>query len=706
MNLRNLKDKYSYLLKDVSRNLFIVSLILIFLDNTTSIKINKFIRLDYLFMTATIFGIIAFQLWFNKVNEKKKYLFKKIIKHVFLFFLVITIISSLKFELLSPIQQLFHRYQFILALITLILGTLIFIQNRKFIISIKGETKKELEEEETRKKNFTKRFPRISKVFGVRCLIKWVYKEDWKYSIPLILLLIISGVLRFWNSGYLLPAQDEYYQINAAKRLITEGTFDYSRGTIMVYLISISYRFFGEINLLNARLITIIFSVSITLIIYKLGKKFFKLVGVISAYLWTFSPYSIGMSQYLREYSLNLFLILISVIILSHFYEQKKAQNSPQKRTGVIIYIILLVFLLILSFNKTIMGDSFIVYPLVLIISVISYFLYLKINRMQISSLIVDKHNLMSIALIFILIFSLFGTSYIYFTMTLFHNNENINYGYLNLFFNPDTTSTFLSASQWFSSLNIHPLILIAIFILPLIVYYKDIFLINYFLIFLSINLTLIFFVNRYFGSIYSYYSLPFYILILSLSISLIILVINTIFLSIKWKTLLFLIILIIFNPFTAINNNLTQRNGQLDKNVYNYRYDIHSVLSLLNENNFSTKDVVITSFLPIAFSFYYSNYTFIKNETESEYITYTYRDDKIMYDYPKNVFPYDYDKKTRLVDGKNTMLKIISDNPKGWIITRKSLNVDFLKESNSTIKKVGEVKDIKGHNIFVWQTN
>lgn len=76
------------------------------------------------------------------------------------------------------------------------------------------------------------------------------------------------------------------------------------------------------------------------------------------------------------------------------------------------------------------------------------------------------------------------------------------------------------------------------------------------------------------------------------------------------------------------------------------------------------------------------------------------------MYDYPKNVFPYDYDKKTRLVDGKNTMLKIISDNPKGWIITRKSLNVDFLKESNSTIKKVGEVKDIKGHNIFVWQTN
>lgn len=278
--------------------------------------------------------------WFNvfKLKFTEKFDFRKIIssenyqkaliKYLFLVFLII--IALLELEPVSNYLSFLASFKTHLFVLAIVFGVVTFWQNKEVIDKVEEEIAEEQKQEEKRKAEFTKKYPGINKIPLIRNFVRWMYKEGWRYSITLFLIVLVGFGLRVTNLTYLEPYTDEYAHLVGAKAINDHGsptffidgkmTEPYTRTYSLTVLISVLFSFFGT-SLFIARLPGVMFGTLAIIPFYFIGRKINKNIGLISSVLWMCSPWAIAVSRNVREYAIFPFFFLVIFLFLLKFYD-------------------------------------------------------------------------------------------------------------------------------------------------------------------------------------------------------------------------------------------------------------------------------------------------------------------------------------------------------------------------------------------------
>jgi len=164
-------------------------------------------------------------------------------------------------------------------------------------------------------------------VFGIIAM----NKEFIKSKIVPIILIILGAVIRFYNIGRRSLWLDEAITVQLAQSSIREIIINRASTGIHppLYFLIIHFwiRLFGDSEI-ALRGFSSVFSILSIYLIYKLSSKLFGVtVGVISAFLFAFSPFQLYYSGEARMYPFLTFLLLLSIYLLYQWISESK-KNS------------------------------------------------------------------------------------------------------------------------------------------------------------------------------------------------------------------------------------------------------------------------------------------------------------------------------------------------------------------------------------------
>ncbi|MFA4960237.1 MAG: hypothetical protein WC548_01090 [Candidatus Pacearchaeota archaeon] len=693
-------------------------------------ELPKFWNLTYIFFFVVVMNVIYLSLKIKNIPEEKRKNSKMLYYFSHLFLLSLVIIALNQF-LKRPFVNDFLPE---ITMISIALGFLTFYANRnKVEQEIESDKIKEENAEKRRAEEFDWKFRKLAwfdfdygikrawsdKRYGLWLLrvlispvvwiarlpysfVRWMYKEGWWYSVGLIAIVALGFVLRVWNLGKLSPVFDEYLHLNAGKRFFLEGSFNYPRARFLSYLIGIIFTLNGGTSVFLARLPLVIISSSSVFFIYFLGREINKKTGLITSYLFAFCPMIIGMSRYIREYEFYLFLFIILLLFII-----KISKNILKNRRYLKNYIIFII--LIMGYYFFI--ERIIVIIEILIISLIFLFVY---NYKALSKKISIKHIILIGAILVILI--LFFLNAYSEVIDISFKGEKL---YSEMLF--DGTWNYKGFTlNWFSGTFVGKIFLISVFLCPLLFNRRKLILSSY-ISFLIFFIGLSYIANTYFAPRYIYYAYPFYILIFSFSIYLILKTIK----SSKYKKIYYLISLLIvfafFGPLNSIEGISSESNGIVDIKTGMVHYDIHPLFNFLTLNNFSNKDVLISSD-ELIFSYYY-NYTYLKDFENYPLKRIDYHKESSIpeYDY-SDIFVYYYTEDIRYnyfcrdsvcnMSESDRIYKIMSKYKSGWLILDKDRNKNWNDEGfpqssfnleDIPVTYIGSTEGYRGFDIYRW---
>jgi len=581
-----------------------------------------FWNMTYIFFAVIAVNTIFLAFKINKIPEAERKDSKMIyyFSHFFLLSLVVIVLNQ------------FLKRQFIIDLMPEIsalaigLGFLTFYAYRnKVEKEIEQEEKDEKSAEVKRYNEFDKKFLRISRIWGLRRFVRWMYKEGWVYSVGLIAIVVLGFVLRIWNLNYLQGADN--FNLLSAKALFQTGSFVYPRNLQITYTLAFLFKIFGT-TLAVARIPFVIIGTSSIFLIYFLGRFINKKIGIISSFLLAISPVAIEKSSYVREYAENFFWILLLAIIFIFIFQRHK--NKPKKFFFIssLVFLISSVFLFFYGqmINNEHMNFVLLIAGL-LLISTLLFAIKLNYKKIFFPMLVLIVVSLLTL-LYYIQIFS-----------SVFVRGLVYNIYWLKMFFDPMVQTPM----QWFSFSSIPFLFLIGLFLLPLI--FKSnkkeelhiliiVFFITISLFIFKVNFQL-FQNSRYLFPLY-----PFYITIFSAGLFYFLKGIK-----INYDKFILILIVIFLLVMVIIPQN-TLHGARHDLSIWsqnpnlrqptavgnaNYFYDI---FNLLEQNNFSNKDIIVIRGENQFFISWYFNYTI--NRTFKNNNRYTYdTGDKVYLVYP-----------------------------------------------------------------------
>ena len=114
-----------------------------------------------------------------------------------------------------------EKMQYMLVILAIVFGSLIFYVNREKIENLEEENGEEELSEEKRKLEFEEKFPILNKTFIIWWICKWFWKEWLKYSLGLIIIILLWLWLRFTAAIHLntVIVEEEFHYI-PAKNLV------------------------------------------------------------------------------------------------------------------------------------------------------------------------------------------------------------------------------------------------------------------------------------------------------------------------------------------------------------------------------------------------------------------------------------------------------------------------------------------------------
>src|SRR3989344_1564067 len=214
------KSKILYACYLLFLNLAILCFLLMILGYFQALDVSLIINFNWLFAIVVFSLLIAFisKYNLNLYDNRESSLMDTIFQVSPYFFLAILIVLALNqfLKLDFLLDRNIH-----LVILGIAFGFLAFYKNRDRIEQeIEDEKTKEEQEEERRKQEFSYKFPRINRIWGLRGIVKWMYKEEWWYSWGLVAIVILGFVLRVWNVGQLGLNIDEQFAYSVAKSII------------------------------------------------------------------------------------------------------------------------------------------------------------------------------------------------------------------------------------------------------------------------------------------------------------------------------------------------------------------------------------------------------------------------------------------------------------------------------------------------------
>jgi len=300
---------------------------------------------------------------------------KQVVSHAFLGMLLIVALQSI-----FPQPSLgWARTPVIIAAV--VLGVVTFYLNRDKLGEIEEEARKEEIEEKRREMEFGEKYPLVNRVWGVRWVVRWTYKEGWWYSGILLLIVLWGGFLIFHNLGSVDFYHDESWHVSVIESLrhgegfntwnFIENKSDgpYTRGYLTNWF---GYQFsmlFGY-NEFTLRLFVAIVGIMNIPLVYIIFKTFIgKNPALLTTIGFTFNIIVLYLARFLRPYPVFLFFY-----ILSFYFTYKLVQKIFEKSSFrmVIVNSFLLVLCVTLSVQASQFGKLlFLIIPLYLL----SYFI-------------------------------------------------------------------------------------------------------------------------------------------------------------------------------------------------------------------------------------------------------------------------------------------------------------------------------------------
>ncbi len=377
-------------------------------------------------------------------------LFWKVLPYVFLAILFILAINQyFKWSFISD-------YNIHLSILGIITGGATFWKNRnKIENSIDDDKKKEGLGEQSRKLEFSSKFPKINKIWGLRTIVKWMYREGWAYSglfliITLLFIIVkIYMVLRYTGS-YI----DEYYHIFSGIDLFTKGNLStfipgdiYTRGVYVSFFVGLFFKFFGS-KLFVAKLVPAFIGLISYFLLAIIGKRLNlkKSTILLILLVYSVSPWVILNQFYIRMYAFYELFILLSInliISLDKKLSEQKIKSSLLYLGSIIIFVMLMAFL----------SQDNVFYLLAILISLPVlgvYFKYLKNNHKNILKIIFLLLGFIIILAIFLSVSNkVVNDKIIAFFSGSPDNGFNVNLiGYFNFIFISNSVFTILILSS------------------------------------------------------------------------------------------------------------------------------------------------------------------------------------------------------------------------------------------------------------------
>lgn len=431
--------------------------------------------------------------------------------------------------ILSTIYSQISEITYALVILAIASGALLFYSNRDKIESIDSpreipqggseaisqgseQTQEELEEEK-RKAEFGEKFPILSKIPVVGWIVKWMYKEGWKYSLGLVWVLILAFILRYLNLIIIDPYTDEYFHLLAGKELLDSWFTEYTRALIVSYSVAFFYWLWNANSFYEYlywwRIPWIIFSTLTIIPLYFLTKKINKPVAIITIILWATSPWAIWVAKSIREYAFYPFFILIFVLLCIKFFENifKGTINKTTIFSGWFV-------LSFLYYALKVDTLSTLKISLLIFLAILWFFIIQNYKKMFtfISKI---KSNKIIISIFYIFLLWLFWYI-IYYALWSSHVNFVLDFN--KWYFNVFLDWTIWRPMHWWNWLEWYKYISYFLIFWAVLysIYYKK----HYLLLILMIFVILVFFYtflfDRYYRPRYIFYVLPFFTILVS----------------------------------------------------------------------------------------------------------------------------------------------------------------------------------------------
>ncbi|MFW5702355.1 MAG: hypothetical protein ACOCXP_00100 [Candidatus Dojkabacteria bacterium] len=178
-------------------------------------------------------------------------------------------------------------------------------------------------------------------------------KKNWFVVSLLALIIILAGIVRAWGIDMSSMQMDEYFHIATAQSILEgHGGEVFREGHPRIYmrafLLTLIITPFQAVAPEFAAIPSILFSLISIVLIYLIGSKFSKSVGLIAAYAFAFSTLAVAMGSYIRGYSLFVMMQLALVYALMQIDWSLKGKYSyPDKwfRVATILALPSLYFL-------------------------------------------------------------------------------------------------------------------------------------------------------------------------------------------------------------------------------------------------------------------------------------------------------------------------------------------------------------------------
>ena len=249
-----------------------------------------------------------------------------------------------------------------LMVATALLGAVTFYLNRDKLADIEVEARQEEIAEKKRDAEFSERYPRVNRVWGLRRVVRRGYKEGWWYSTAVIILLIIGFSIRLYRLGELSLWWDELITGMVVTRigetglpLRPSGLEYYWRGVAYHYFVVIFTYVFG-LTEFAIRFPSVLFGMGIAFLSFLVGKKIDKWVGLLVLLFMTFSTYNIEYSRFARFYVMNVFLFMLSLFFV---YEGFFKDRMKYKIASLVIFLIMMHTVQLGRFFMFIIGGYF-----------------------------------------------------------------------------------------------------------------------------------------------------------------------------------------------------------------------------------------------------------------------------------------------------------------------------------------------------------
>lgn len=320
------------------------------------------------------------------------------------------------------------------------------------------------------------------------------------YWFALIAILLIGVILRAWNLHYLQGTDN--FNILAARAYVENGTYFYDGNRQITHIVAWLFGIFGQ-SWQVARIPMIVFGVASIWLTYFLGSLINKRIGLISAFLLAVSPVAIEKSSFVREYSEAMFWGLAGTLILINIFRRYK--NQPEKFIKIYPLSLLLIsgglYFYSVTFNSTAIRANLAIF---FFASIPIVYEFLRINF---------RASLKYFVIVLLICLYLFQ-AYVYLPLTIFVKGYQFQPYWAQMFFDPQV----ITPMQWYSHGVIPPAFLIMLVLLPLFILYRKRVIVIFYFVFLANVLLFMFKYNPsgYYHSRYLYHLLPFFIVILS----------------------------------------------------------------------------------------------------------------------------------------------------------------------------------------------